>query len=342
MRIIMYLTIMLLVSSYGGKMIDTAVWRQLTAQETASETTESIQETEKPEREFLLENSNTVLLKEEDLEGFSLEELRLARGEIYARYGVEFYNDKTQNYFNSKSWYHTPPGLTRYGCDDLMSELEKQNVETISNRELKLAGAPLELSAYYLTNYDILTETGVYSYGDISADYKETLPEEDTDSTYFIDRGDCYEVKNFVIATPIYYTKKLIENLKQGDALEIHDGMDMWTAEVESVEKLPAMQDLNNYRVVFTSGIDYYFQFVKDDKYILVDSLDRVSEMINFCSNRTLYKGSVFLSKDCVISEWDDVYPISDYIKKSHFLYGVIAEIDKNGYITHIAQITVS
>ena len=55
--------------------------------------------------EYILPNSNTVKLTRADLQGLSLEQLRLARNEIYARHGTIFGPADLQQYFGSKSWY---------------------------------------------------------------------------------------------------------------------------------------------------------------------------------------------------------------------------------------------
>lgn len=56
--------------------------------------------------EFILPNSDSQFLKDSDLKGFSSEDCRLARNEIYARHGRIFKDVELQNYFNSKSWYN--------------------------------------------------------------------------------------------------------------------------------------------------------------------------------------------------------------------------------------------
>lgn len=55
--------------------------------------------------EYVLPESNIEYLSENDLYGFTAEECRLARNEIYARHGRKFKDEFLQEYFNSKSWY---------------------------------------------------------------------------------------------------------------------------------------------------------------------------------------------------------------------------------------------
>lgn len=56
--------------------------------------------------EYILANSDSEYLTMDDLKGFSASDCRLARNELYARYGRKFDSKDLQNYFNSCSWYH--------------------------------------------------------------------------------------------------------------------------------------------------------------------------------------------------------------------------------------------
>lgn len=58
------------------------------------------------EAQFLLPGSASIYLTEEDLEGLSLGELRLARNEIYARHGLIFKDKDLTNYFKAKGYYY--------------------------------------------------------------------------------------------------------------------------------------------------------------------------------------------------------------------------------------------
>ena len=58
------------------------------------------------EAQFLLPRSSSMYLTEEDLEGLSLGELRLARNEIYARHGLIFQDKELTNYFKAKGYYY--------------------------------------------------------------------------------------------------------------------------------------------------------------------------------------------------------------------------------------------
>ena len=55
--------------------------------------------------EYLLADSDSRYLTEDDLAGFTAEQCRLARNEIYARHGRRFKDPALQRYFDSLSWY---------------------------------------------------------------------------------------------------------------------------------------------------------------------------------------------------------------------------------------------
>lgn len=57
------------------------------------------------EEDYLLPDSDTKYLTTADLAGFTQEECRLARNELYARHGRIFNDEGLQKYFESKDWY---------------------------------------------------------------------------------------------------------------------------------------------------------------------------------------------------------------------------------------------
>lgn len=73
----------------------------------AEEYTESQNEEEyfEESREFILPGSDSRYLSEEDLEGLTAEECRIARNELYARHGRIFTDEALQAYFESLDWY---------------------------------------------------------------------------------------------------------------------------------------------------------------------------------------------------------------------------------------------
>lgn len=88
---------------------------------------------ENPE-DYIIPESSKRLLTEEDLEGLSPEQLRLARNEIFARHGRIFGSLDLQEYFESKSWYKGTADSDEFQ-DSLLSEIESKNVDFILAHE---------------------------------------------------------------------------------------------------------------------------------------------------------------------------------------------------------------
>ena len=83
---------------------------------------------------YIIPYSSTRLLSEDDLRGLSLNELALARNEIYARHGYEFKEKYYRDYFNSLPWY-TPYEPEQGVVWNEFSEIERKNVVFIKNHE---------------------------------------------------------------------------------------------------------------------------------------------------------------------------------------------------------------
>ena len=84
--------------------------------------------------DYIIPESSKRLLTEEDLEGLSSEQLRLARNEIFARHGRIFGSSDLQEYFESKSWYKGTADSDEFQ-DSSLSEIESKNVEFILAHE---------------------------------------------------------------------------------------------------------------------------------------------------------------------------------------------------------------
>lgn len=85
--------------------------------------------------EYILPQSSTKALTEEDLQGMSKEQLRLARNEIYARYGMIFGPRDLKDYFSSKSWYQPRWTIDEFYSNVVMNETEQANVALIVRLE---------------------------------------------------------------------------------------------------------------------------------------------------------------------------------------------------------------
>ena len=95
-------------------------------------------EEESTEAEYVLPNSDTVELTRADLEGLTKEQLRLARNEIYARYGMIFGVEDLDAYFSTKSWYEPRVEFGDFYDTVEMSLIEEANVSLIQKVEKEL------------------------------------------------------------------------------------------------------------------------------------------------------------------------------------------------------------
>lgn len=88
---------------------------------------------------YILE-SDSELLKNEEVNKLKLEELNLAYNEIFARHGHDFFTKDLRAHFGTMLWYKPIAGKT--ASLEELSEIEKQNLELIKNRiaELKSLG----------------------------------------------------------------------------------------------------------------------------------------------------------------------------------------------------------
>ena len=83
---------------------------------------------------YLIPNSSYSRLTEADLAGYTKEQLKIARNEIYARHGRRFDTEALQNYFNTKSWYSGTIAPSAFS-EDLLSQVEKDNIKLIKKKE---------------------------------------------------------------------------------------------------------------------------------------------------------------------------------------------------------------
>lgn len=102
-----------------------------TQTQTEAPTTQTVQPATVPStvatnNEFILPDSSLRVLDKGELAGFSAEQCRLARNEIYARHGRIFDDAGLQNYFNSRSWYYGTIPAKQFN-DNMLSDIEIQN-----------------------------------------------------------------------------------------------------------------------------------------------------------------------------------------------------------------------
>lgn len=96
-----------------------------------------IDQYENMDDDYVIPNSDTVRLTEEDIEDLTLQELNYAKNEIYARHGRKFDSKELRDYFNSKSWYNGTIDPSDFS-DSMLSNIERANVTLIKNAEFAI------------------------------------------------------------------------------------------------------------------------------------------------------------------------------------------------------------
>ena len=117
---------------------------------------DSLQETYS-DADYVIEDSNTRYLTEEDLSNYTKAELGLIRNEIFARYGYVFTTEPYKTYFSSKNWYK--PDESVEANTELLNEVEKANIELIQSMESGSSTTESEkniepISYDYVTTYE--------------------------------------------------------------------------------------------------------------------------------------------------------------------------------------------
>lgn len=89
---------------------------------------------EPSKNDFVLPESHMRYLNESELAGLTKDQLRIARNEIFARYGRPFKDEQLQNYFGDKAWY-----ACCYACptmeESMLSDIERENLKLILKAE---------------------------------------------------------------------------------------------------------------------------------------------------------------------------------------------------------------
>lgn len=89
--------------------------------------------------DYVIADSNTRVISEAELTNLTPWQLKVARNEIYARYGREFVHKDLQCYFGGKSWYTIDPNFS----ETELSATDTKNVATIQAYEQKI-NSPLQ------------------------------------------------------------------------------------------------------------------------------------------------------------------------------------------------------
>lgn len=86
--------------------------------------------------DYILLNSDERYIDKSELSSLGQWQLRLARNEIYARYGYSFEDEELRRYFLNKSWYEEDSSINKdTWSDDSLNEYEKANRDLIVSYE---------------------------------------------------------------------------------------------------------------------------------------------------------------------------------------------------------------
>jgi len=304
--------------------------------------------------EYIFPESDTRLLTKEELEGMPADKLRYARNEIFARHGRLFDSAGLQEYFEEKDWYEGSVEPEDFS-DSMLNEVEKENISRIKAWEDM--GDILDTAAAYkeiMDGNELFGWNGLLDYGHIevsmSGDYAEYYPPLE-------DKGSYYEAKGQMLCIPIYYEWDYIENIKPGDKMTLSFGMlgDSREYTVSGILQehgrearvisVYAPGQGGDMALVFTDVFRNgkyalaVVDWLEGDNYVIWNSDD-----IN-CACETLYSGSFYLSKDCVVDVAGEMRSVEDQREvdweRNPFggaIVGDIVEVDENGLITCIRQ----
>ncbi len=98
------------------------------------------------EEEFILPESNSRILEADELTEMTKAELRIARNEIYARYGWWFESEDLADHFAEKAWYAAGVSINNIA----LSDVERANIDLIS-----------EMEETALVRVDVMLESGM-------------------------------------------------------------------------------------------------------------------------------------------------------------------------------------
>lgn len=96
---------------------------------------------------YVLQDSSNRYLNEYDIAGWSVENIRLAKNEIYARHGRIFKDEYLDEYFRSKNWYCPSVEPEDFNVE-VFNDYEKKNVEYLADAQLGLQGFTSDTFTY--------------------------------------------------------------------------------------------------------------------------------------------------------------------------------------------------
>ena len=105
---------------------------------------------------YILPSSQNTCLSAEQVADMPPKVLCFARYEIYARYGVTFFSDEVQTYFNMQYWY-SPAYEPGTFTEDMLNSYEQFNVTLLSDTLQTLGGYEPDGSYDYSEIYDYIS-----------------------------------------------------------------------------------------------------------------------------------------------------------------------------------------
>lgn len=116
---------------------DTNIQNGENNQEETNTTTQDTNISTENTTEYILPDSDSRYISENELGGMSSEQLRLARNEIFARHGRKFKDAQLQEYFNTKSWYSPQYDADSFdeNMEQILNQYELKNADVIKTRE---------------------------------------------------------------------------------------------------------------------------------------------------------------------------------------------------------------
>lgn len=102
-----------------------------------SDVLETLNSEKFPDAEYILPDSDTIRLTEDDIADLSLQEINYAKNEIYARHGRKFQSQELRDYFNSKDWYIGTIDGADFD-DGVLSQIERDNIKLLTNAEFSM------------------------------------------------------------------------------------------------------------------------------------------------------------------------------------------------------------
>lgn len=92
------------------------------------------QQDETKNSEYILPESDTRYVEQDEIDQLTKNEVRLAINEIYARHGRIFENSELREYFESKDWYDGTIEPEDFD-EDVLNQYEKANVKLLADNK---------------------------------------------------------------------------------------------------------------------------------------------------------------------------------------------------------------